>query len=159
MDFAPAQTANAARGKNLDARQRRDDHGRCHRGGSVQTTRNHHGQVTTAHLDDLAALAPQIVNLFGRQARTQTAVDDGNRCWDRTLLAHDGLDVQRGLDVLWIRHTVANDGRLERHYGAVLRKCGSHLGRDVKVCVQILHGGSFLFQRRHPLSEQRFVHI
>ena len=136
---APMHAADAAGGKDLDARHGGDHHGGGDGAGTVHALGYQHGQVTAAGLGDGVAGLAQIVNFVSGKARLQAAADDGNGGGHGTAGADDLLHLQGRLLVLGIGHAVGDDGALQGHNRLTLVQGLLYFGCNVQITVQ--HNG------------------
>ena len=132
---AAMHAADAAGGKHADARHVGDHHRGGDGAGAVPALRDEHGQVAAGRLGDARAGLAEVVDLLTGQARLQASADDGDGRGDRARLADDALDLEGGLHVLGIGHTVGNDGGLKRDDGLAGVQRFLYFGGNVKITV------------------------
>lgn len=128
--------ADAAGRKDLDARHVGNNHGRCDGRCTVLASGAQNGQIAAGGLGDCSALLAEVLDLLGGQAGLQAAADDGDGSGHCAVFADDAFDLQSGLNVLRIGHTVGNDGRFERDNGLALCDGLCDLGLHVKIFIQ-----------------------
>ena len=132
---AAMHAADAAGGEHADARHVGDHH----RGGdgarAVLALRDEHGQVAAGSLRDARAGLAEVVDLFLGKARLQPSADDGDGRGHGARVADDALDLEGGLHVLRVGHTVGNDGGFERHDGLAGGKRLGDLGGNIEIFV------------------------
>ena len=130
---AAVHAADAAGGKDGDARHVGDHHRRGDGGGAVRDDR----QVAAGDLGDLAPALAEVGDLLLGQAGLQAAAEDGDGGGHCTVVAQGLLDEQRRFDVFRIGHAVGDDRALERDDRAAVCERLLHLGCDVQIFVQI----------------------
>eukprot|EP00900_Chrysochromulina_parva_P002991 jgi/Chrpa1/12693/Chrysochromulina_OHIO_Genome00003198-RA len=88
-------------------------------------------QIASGHLGDLARGAEhgEPIQLIVRKADAAHAVEDGDGGRHGTRVPHDLLHLSGSLNIGWVRHAVADDGRLESDHRAAGVECGG----DVRV--------------------------
>ena len=133
---APMHAADAARGKDLDARHGGDHHGGGDGAGAVHALGYQHGQNPAAGLGHGVASLAQVVDLLRGQARLQAAADDGDGSGHSAAGADDLLYLQGRLLLLGIGHTMGDDGAFQGHNGLALVQGLLYLGCNVQITVQ-----------------------
>ena len=111
---AAVNPADTAGGEHFDARHGGDDHGGGDGGGAVLTPCHDRRQVAAAGLLNAQACLAQVLDLLLLKARAELAADDRDGGRFGPVLTGDPLTVQRGLDVLRVRHAMADDGAFQR---------------------------------------------
>ena len=79
--------------------------------------------------------AAEVVDLFLGKTGLEAATDDGDGRGDRAAFADDALDLEGGLHVLGIGHTVGDDGGLQRDDGLAGVQRFLYFGGNVKITV------------------------
>ena len=129
--------ADAAGGKDLNARHVGDHHRRGDGGRTVRAARADDRQVTARDLGDLAPALAEVGDLLLGQAGLQAAAEDGDGGGHCAVVAQGLLDEQRRLHIFRIGHAVGDDRALERDDRAAVCERLLHLGCDVQIFVQI----------------------
>ena len=129
--------ADAAGGKNGDARHVGDHHRRGDGGRTVHAARADDRQVAARDLGDAAPGLAEVGDLLLGQTRLQAAAEDSDGGGHCAVVAQSLLNEQRRLHIFRIGHAVRDDRALERDDRAAVRKRLLHLGCDVQIFVQI----------------------
>ena len=134
-----AQTQAVGTRKHTNTRTSRDEdpdachvgdvHGGGHGGGSVALLGQHQRQVAAAGLAALVAQLRQLLEAGVVQSHADHPVEDGDGGRHRAIGPRHLFHLARGVVVLRVGHTVADDGRLQRHHRAALVEGLLHLGR------------------------------
>ena len=127
--------ADAAGGKNIDARHVGDYHGGGDGGSAVRSASDECGQIAAAGLGDAAAGLAEVLDLLMAQTSLEAAADDGDGCGDCAVVTDGLLDKERGLNVLGIGHAVGDDGALKSDDGAAFVQRGLDFGGNVQILV------------------------
>src|SRR6185295_3102425 len=128
--------ADAAGSKHLDARALRDPAGGRHRCCPVPFLRDGYWQIANADLSDPIA-SGDATDLFVTKSGAELAFDYGDRCRHSTSFANDLFQTASGFEILRLRQTVSNHGRLKRDERLVFfQGCGDF---SVKVDKRTVH--------------------
>ena len=129
--LAAMHAADAARGKDLDARLRGDPHRGGDGGRAVALLRDDDGQIAAADFADVVGIR-QPLELIGFKPGVQLAVEDRDRRGRGAVLAHHGFEAARHLEVDRARQAVRDQRRFERDDGRVRIKRSADRGGEVK---------------------------
>ena len=134
--------ANAAGGKEADARHGGDHHGGGNGGGAGLVGGEIHGHITAADLTHTVGLAHDF-QFVSRQTDLQLAADDGSGGGNGAFCADDLFHLVRELDVLRIGHAVAENGGLQCDNGFAGGNSLGDLGGDGQILFDIHNAYSF----------------
>ena len=127
--------ADAAGDDDGDARLVRGQHRAAHRGAAVRVARHRVRQVATPGVP--RHLAPrhlrEALGILNCQADAGHAVEDCDGGGRRAAGPGDLLHFAGNPQIVWVRHPVRDDGRLEGHDGPALSERTLHLRVDAKL--------------------------
>ena len=129
--------ADAAGGEDANARHVGDHHRGGDGAGAVLALRDEHGQVAAGGLGNARAGAAEVVDFFLGKTGLEPSADDGDGRGHGARVADNSLDLECGLDVLRVGHTMGNDGGFERHDGLAGFERLGDLGGDVQILVHV----------------------
>jgi hypothetical protein len=116
---AAVDAADAAGREDSECRPPRRDHRRGHGRGPVLAAREQDRQVAPAGLGHGGALFAQIFDFIRRETRLHASREHRGGRGHRARLPHGGFHRQGGLHIFRVGHPVGDNGRFQRHDGAV----------------------------------------
>ena len=114
---AAVYAADAAGGEDLDASHVGDYHGGGDGGSAVNSACDERGQVAAAGLGDIVSGLAEVLYFLIGESRFEAAADNGDGRGDCAVFTYGLFDEHSGLNILRVRHTVGNDGALQRDDG------------------------------------------
>ena len=120
--------ADAARGKDLDARHVSDYHRGGDGGSAVGAPCDDGCKVTAACLCDLRSRLAEILDLVGGETRLEAAADYGDGCGDGAVFTDGLFNEQSRFYVFGVGHTVGNYRAFESNDGLALGESLSYFG-------------------------------
>ena len=128
-DLRPSvNAADAARGKDLDARHVSDYHRGGDGGSAVGAPCDDGCEVTAACLCDLRSRLAEILDLVGGETRLEAAADYGDGCGDGAVFTDGLFNEQSRFHVFGVGHTVGNYRAFESNDGLALGESLSYFG-------------------------------
>ena len=109
--------ADAAGGEDLDAGHVGDYHSGGDGGSAVNSAGDERGQVAAAGLGDIVSGLAEVLYFLIGESRLEAAADNGDGRGDCSVFTYGLFDEHCGLNILRVRHTVGNDGALQRDDG------------------------------------------
>ncbi len=147
--------AYAAGREYTDAGHRRDNHRCGHRRCAVRATADHERKVAAAGLGHGLALLAEVADFGSGQARFQSTAENRDRRGNGAAFPDGAFGPKRSLDVLRLRHAMADDRRFERDDGFAVSQCVGDLFCDVEVATRRWRHAIPSAPARSPSAKER----